>query len=299
MRPPRVRMVTFLPCNRCIYTTGFGQYWTSFCYANSSAPQLPSMQFPFVGSGFCRRFPSDSASRRTPLSLANSSYCQVCSGLSPPSYTPMPGAHKKNVQHKLNVFLPVGPVLPGSDIPSQILRPSIICAEGLNCCVRDGNRWDPFAIAARTSDLSFLLNTVAVSSVCSVTYSSTLPHIHLRPISSDSRLSSVRTLVTCLVLNKKSCVTFSCDLSQFSFKDAIVLIPENCIDNFLHNLVSIRIVWSSPRPISTGQLNTLLHLHLRPIYLVFFQGPYFLRMGNLILELTSRLDAFSVYSFQT
>ncbi|MPM40494.1 hypothetical protein SDC9_87138 [bioreactor metagenome] len=100
-------MVTFLPCNRCIYTTGFGQYWTSFCYANSSAPQLPSMQFPFVGSGFCRRFPSDSASRRTPLSLANSSYCQVCSGLSPPSYTPMPGAHKKTEAHDLVNFCPI------------------------------------------------------------------------------------------------------------------------------------------------------------------------------------------------
>lgn len=32
------------------------------------------------------RLLSDSASRRTPLSSANSSYCQVCSGLSPPSY---------------------------------------------------------------------------------------------------------------------------------------------------------------------------------------------------------------------
>ena len=31
------------------------------------------------------RLPSDSTSRWTPLSLANSSYCQVCSGLSPPS----------------------------------------------------------------------------------------------------------------------------------------------------------------------------------------------------------------------
>jgi hypothetical protein len=27
------------------------------------------------------------------------------------------------------------------------------------------------------------------------------------------------------------------------------------------------------RPISTGGLNTLLHLHLQPIYLVFYQEP--------------------------
>src|SRR5699024_4178930 len=46
------------------------------------------MQFLFVSSGFCLQLPSDSASRRTPLPLANSSYCQACSGLSPPSYSP-------------------------------------------------------------------------------------------------------------------------------------------------------------------------------------------------------------------
>ena len=31
---------------------------------------------------------------------------------------------------------------------------------------------------------------------------------------------------------------------------------------------------SSPRAISTGQLNALLHLHFRPIYEVVFFGPY-------------------------
>ena len=31
---------------------------------------------------------------------------------------------------------------------------------------------------------------------------------------------------------------------------------------------------SSPRAISTGQLHTLLHFHLRPIYQVVFLGPY-------------------------
>ena len=40
------------------------------------------------------RLPSDSTSRWTPLPSANSSYCQVCSGLSPPSYCPC-RAHEK------------------------------------------------------------------------------------------------------------------------------------------------------------------------------------------------------------
>ena len=34
--------------------------------------------------------------------------------------------------------------------------------------------------------------------------------------------------------------------------------------------------WSSPRPISTSQLHTLLYFHLWPIYLVVFKGSYFL-----------------------
>ena len=57
-------------------------------------------------------------------------------------------------------------------------------------------------------------------------------------------------------------------------------------------------LWSSPRPISSSQLHTLLHFHLCPIYLVVFKGTYFFkRMGDLILEGASRLDAFSVYPF--
>ena len=41
------------------------------------------------------RLPSDSTSRWTPLPSANSSYCQVCSGLSPPSYCPCRAHHTK------------------------------------------------------------------------------------------------------------------------------------------------------------------------------------------------------------
>ena len=65
---------------------------------------------------------------------------------------------------------------------------------------------------------------------------------------------------------------------------------------FLQNLLShtFRI---SPRPISTGQLHTLLHFHLQPIYLILSKGSYLL--GYLILRGASRLDAFSVYPFPT
>ena len=57
--------------------------------------------------------------------------------------------------------------------------------------------------------------------------------------------------------------------------------------------------WSSPRPISTSQLRTLLPFHPCPIYLVVFKGSYFFRMRDLILRGASRLDAFSVYPVRT
>ena len=55
----------------------------------------------------------------------------------------------------------------------------------------------------------------------------------------------------------------------------------------------------SCRPISIGQLNALLRLHLRPIYPVVFRGSSALRLGYLILRWVSRLDAFSVYLVRT
>ena len=45
------------------------------------------------------------------------------------------------------------------------------------------------------------------------------------------------------------------------------------------------------RAISTGQLNALLRLHLRPIDEVVYLGP----QGYLVLRGASRLDAFSGY----
>ena len=56
---------------------------------------------------------------------------------------------------------------------------------------------------------------------------------------------------------------------------------------------------SSPRPISIGQLNALLHLHLRPINHVVYMGSYPLLVGYLIFGRVSRLDAFSVYLIRT
>lgn len=100
-RPPRVSVITFTSYICCIYALNFGQYRTLFCLANSSISKrlFFFMQFLFVRPRFCLRLLSDSASRRTPLSLANSSYCHACSGLSPPSYYACQ-AHKKRNRHR-------------------------------------------------------------------------------------------------------------------------------------------------------------------------------------------------------
>ena len=50
-------------------------------------------------------------------------------------------------------------------------------------------------------------------------------------------------------------------------------LPRQYLDNCIRNVNSLR---SSPRPISIAQLRTLLHFHLRPIYLVVFKGSYFI-----------------------
>ena len=49
------------------------------------------------------------------------------------------------------------------------------------------------------------------------------------------------------------------------------------------------------RTISTGQLNALLRLHLRPVDVVVYHGP----QGYLVLRGASRFDAFSGYPFRT
>ena len=46
---PRVRTITFIPSTCCIYFISFGQYWTSFCMANSS--RLCSLSCSFCSSG--------------------------------------------------------------------------------------------------------------------------------------------------------------------------------------------------------------------------------------------------------
>ena len=64
--------------------------------------------------------------------------------------------------------------------------------------------------------------------------------------------------------------------------------------------LTTKFAWLSPRPISSGQLNTLLHLHSQPIKHVCLHVALLdYSMRYLILWRVSHLDAFSVYPFQT
>ena len=60
---------------------------------------------------------------------------------------------------------------------------------------------------------------------------------------------------------------------------------------FDHNSLAITGSNQAYRTISTGQLNALLHLHLRPIDEMVYLGS----QGYLVLRGASRLDAFSGY----
>lgn len=87
------------------------------------------------------------------------------------------------------------------------------------------------------------------------------------------------------------------NLESFDSRGILVFMNKYPIGNSFEK--GFPILWSSPRPISNNQLHALLHFHLCPIHLVVFKGSYCFRMGYLILRGASRLDAFSVYPFQT
>ncbi len=72
------------------------------------------------------------------------------------------------------------------------------------------------------------------------------------------------------------------------------------LDSTIREPVPETVKGRGSRPISTAQLHPLPGFHLRPIYLVVSQGPYWLyAMGGLILGWASRLDAFSGYPVDT
>lgn len=90
-RSPRVRTLTFPSCRRRIYVRNPWSYRTSLCLASSSGCAR-LMRFVFLGARVCRRLPSDSTSRWTPLPLASGCHDQAPQRTLTSKSTPMPGA---------------------------------------------------------------------------------------------------------------------------------------------------------------------------------------------------------------
>ena len=92
--------------------------------------------------------------------------------------------------------------------------------------------------------------------------------------------------------------THACILVQVFFSTLLSRSGTSCVCDvclWIGNSLAVPGSDQAYRAISTGQLNALLHLHLRPIDVVVFHGP----QGYLVLRGASRLDAFSGYPVRT
>ena len=127
------------------------------------------------------------------------------------------------------------------------------------------------------------------------------PRVGLEPtttrLTAECSTIELSRKISCFISYLRECCAFS---KSYKAKCEEIFIPskpntETHLYILTYILFPIQNLWSSPRPISKCQLNTLLCLHLIPIYLVVFKGSYSFKEGNLILESVSHLDAFSAY----
>ena len=136
------------------------------------------------------------------------------------------------------------------------LQSSIVGAGELNFCVRYENRWD---LTANVTAMVY--NQLALDISCSVYI---LYTFFLIPVNFFSQWIH-------------NCIALFTSSSLGSAKSLIQLVSYTIKFVFLLNLLR-----SSPRPISIGQLNTLLYLHPRPINLIVFEGSYYLMIWDIL-----------------
>ena len=132
----------------------------------------------------------------------------------------------------------------------------------------------------------------------------TLPCLHLTTYQTRGLWANLLILnFKRYIKNKKPCFCTTAYMKvflQIPIENRIKVWETKAQVNCAWNVLFLQNRCSSPRSISIGQLNTLPCLHLRPIKLVVYKWPYFLKgMGYLILRCVSRLDAFSVYHIRT
>ena len=108
------------------------------------------------------------------------------------------------------------------------------------------------------------------------------PRVGLEPtttrLTAECSTIELSRKISCFASYLRECYAFS-EKSYKAKCEEILFIPSKPnteISSLYPNLhpFPIQNLWSSPRPISKCQLNTLLCLHLIPIYLVVFKGSY-------------------------
>ena len=112
------------------------------------------------------------------------------------------------------------------------------------------------------------------------------PRVGLEPtttrLTAECSTIELSRKISCFTSYLRECYAFSVHC-QATYKGIYLFLQNRTLKSNLYILTSILLfpiqnLWSSPRPISKCQLNTLLCLHLIPIYLVVFKGSYsFLR----------------------
>ena len=66
------------------------------------------------------------------------------------------------------------------------------------------------------------------------------------------------------------------------FKHTQKYIDEFVLGSFVPITSSLNVLWLSPRFISIGQLNALLHLHLQPINHIVYVESYYLTVWDIL-----------------
>ena len=161
------------------------------------------------------------------------------------------------------------PTLPGR------VQPSTIGAEGLNFCVRDGNRWDPFAIATGNCIIfgGREVGLLRFYSVCSFGLAQGTVlflwwEVFLFPDETAAfRLSFHPAFRAARPSGHAPRMSFPLRAPCASFPAGPLAHPDNCTVKRT-NLVGtffVSVLKSSPRPISIVKLHVLPHFHRRPI----------------------------------
>ena len=192
-----------------------------------------------------------------------------------------PKKQRKRTLDRVSIGIRRRPILPGR------VQPSTIGAEGLNFCVRYGNRWDPFAIATGNCIIVMGLEDVSFGflalrfgfAFCCFRSVSTCPRLLFcflcgKSFSSRKFLRLLPWVLPAFrAAHPSGCVPHASGINacyDFTLRYFRPLShPDNCTKRkeiyiFVDHSSQSRLK-SSPRPISIVKLHVLPHFHRRPI----------------------------------